>query len=124
MLRFVLTLLLFQQVLAWNAKNKLNLRNIVISSALMTTITKRINNELINETLFMNDITNINSHSQQMSILFDSLLVLLLVTQYKSMMNYDEKLVDVQLYYDTQKSANKFILVALFVFTRNIENAI
>jgi hypothetical protein len=50
--------------------------------------------------------------------------VLLLVTQYKSMMNYDEKLVDVQLYYDTQKSANKFILVALFVFTRNIENAI
>jgi len=124
MLRFVLTLLLFQQVLAWNAKNKLNLRNIVISSALMTTITKRINNELINETLFMNDITNINSHSQQMSILFDSLLVLLLVTQYKSMMNYDEKLVDVQLYYDTQKSANKFILVVLFVFTRNIENAI
>jgi hypothetical protein len=124
MLRFVLTLLLFQQVLAWNAKNKLNLRNIVISSALMTTITKRINNELINETLFMNDITNINSHSQQMSILFDSLLVLLLVTQYKSMMNYDDKLVDVQLYYDTQKSANKFILVALFVFTRNIENAI
>ncbi len=124
MLRFVLTLLLVQQVLAWNAKNKLNLRNIVISSALMTTITKRINNELINETLFMNDITNINSHSQQMSILFDSLLVLLLVTQYKSMMNYDEKLVDVQLYYDTQKSANKFILVVLFVFTRNIENAI
>ena len=124
MLRIVLTLLLFQQVLAWNAKNKLNLRNIVISSALMTTITKRINNELINETLFMNDITNINSHSQQMSILFDSLLVLLLVTQYKSIMNYDEKLVDVQLYSETQKTANKFILVALFVFTRNIENAI
>lgn len=124
MLRIVLTLLLFQQILAWNAKNKLNLRNIVISSALMTTITKRINNELINETLFMNDITNINSHSQQMSILFDSLLVLLLVTQYKSIMNYDEKLVDVQLYSETQKTANKFILVALFVFTRNIENAI
>lgn len=124
MLRIVLTLLLFQQIVAWNAKNKLNLRNIVISSALMTAITKRINNELINETLFMNDITNINSHSQQMSILFDSLLVLLLVTQYKSIMNYDEKLVDVHLYYDTQKSANKFILVALFVFTRNIENAI
>jgi hypothetical protein len=124
MLCIVLTLLLFQQVLAWNIKNYVNLRNIVISSALMTTITKRINNELINETLIMNDITNINSHSQQMSILFDSLLVLLLVTQYKSMMNYDEKLLDVQLYYDTQKSANKFILVSLFVFTRNIENAI
>ena len=124
MLAVVLTLLLFQQIVAWNIKNYVNLRNIVISSAVMTTITKRINNELINETLFMNDITNINSPSQQMSILFDSLLVLLLVTQYKSIMNYDEKLVDVQLYYDTQKSANKFILVALFVFTRNIENAI
>ena len=124
MLRIVLVLLLLHQIVAWNMKNYINLRNIVISSALMTTITKRINNELINETLFMNDITNINSHSQQMSILFDSLLVLLLVTQYKSMMNYDEKLVDVQLYYDTQKTANKFILVVLFVFTRNIENAI
>ena len=124
MLRIVLTLLLFQQIVAWNMKNYINLQNIVISSAIMTTVTKRINSELINETLFMNDITNINSHSQQMSILFDSLLVLFLVTQYKSIMNYDEKLVDVQLYYDTQKSANKFILVALFVFTRNIENAI
>lgn len=124
MLRIVLTLLLFQQIVAWNIKKYINLQNIVISSAVMTTVTKRINSELINETLFMNDITNINSHSQQMSILFDSLLVLFLVTQYKSIMNYDEKLVDVQLYYDTQKSANKFILVALFVFTRNIENAI
>ncbi len=124
MLRIVLTLLLFQQIVAWNIKKYINLQNIVISSAVMTTVTKRINSELINETLFMNDITNINSHSKQMSILFDSLLVLFLVTQYKSIMNYDEKLVDVQLYYDTQKSANKFILVALFVFTRNIENAI
>jgi hypothetical protein len=90
----------------------------------MATITKRINSELINETLFMNDLTNINSHSQQMSVLFDSFLVLLLVTQYKSISNYDEKLLDVELYSETQKSANKIILVALFVFTRNIENAI
>jgi hypothetical protein len=123
MLRIVLSLLLFQQIVAFN-KNNINLRNIVISSAVMTTITKRINSELINESLVMNDITNINSHGQQINIVFDALLVLLLVTQYKSIMNYDEKLVDVQLYYDTQKSANKFILVALFVFTRNIENAI
>lgn len=124
MLRIVLTLLLFQHITGFNFKKNINLRNIVISSALMTTITKRINNELINETLFMNDITNINSHSQQMSVLFDSFLVLLLVTQYKSIVNYDEKLLDVELYSATQKSANKIILVALFVFTRNIENAI
>jgi hypothetical protein len=124
MLRIILTLLLFQQiVVAWN-KKYINLQNIVISSAVMTTITKRISSELINETLFMNDITNIKSHSQQMSILFDSLLVLLLVTQYKSIVNYDEKLLDVELYSKTQKSANKFILVVLFVFTRNVENAI
>jgi len=124
MLRFVLTLLLFQQVLAWNAKNKLNLRNIVISSALMTTITKRINNELINETLFMNDITNINSHTQQINIVLDSLLVLFLVTQYKNTLTYDQKFVNIELYSETQKTANKFILVVLFVFTRNVENAI
>ena len=45
MLRFVLTLLLFQQVLAWNAKNKLNLRNkrilkIKLSQQLMQAIPK------------------------------------------------------------------------------------
>jgi hypothetical protein len=124
MLPIILTLLLFQQILGFNIKNFINLRNIVISSAVMTTITRRINSELINETLFMSDITNINSHSQQMSILFDSSLVLLLVTQYRSIVKYDEKFVDIELYSETQKSANKIILVTLFVFTRNIENAI
>lgn len=124
MLRIVLTLLLFQQIVAWNMKNYINLQNIVISSAIMTTVTKRINSELINETIVMNDITNINRHSQQMSILFDSLLVLFLVTQYKTTLTYDEKFVDIELYSETQKTANKFILVVLFVFTRNIENAI
>ena len=124
MLRIVLTLLLFQQIVAWNMKNYINLQNIVISSALMTTITKRINSELINETIVMNDITNINSHSQQINIVLDSLLVLFLVTQYKNTLTYDEKFVDIELYSETQKTANKFILVVLFVFTRNIENAI
>jgi hypothetical protein len=90
----------------------------------MTTITKRINSELVNETIVMNDITNINSHSQQVSILFDSLLVLFLVTQYKSTLTYDQKFVNIELYSETQKSANKFILVVLFVFTRNVENAV
>jgi len=104
--------------------NYINLRNIVISSAVMTTITKRINSELINETMLMNDITNINSHSQQMSILFDSLLVLLLVTQYKNILTYDQKFVNIELYTETQNAVNKFVIVVLFVFTRNIENAI
>ena len=124
MLRVVLTLLLFQQIVAWNMKNYINLQNIVISSAIMTTVTKRINSELINETIVMNDITNINSHSQQINIVLDSLLVLFLVTQYKNTLTYDEKFVDIELYSETQKTANKIILVVLFVFTRNVENAI
>ena len=124
MLRVILTLLLFQQIVAWNMKNYINLQNIVISSAIMTTLTKRINSELINETIVMNDITNINRHSQQINIVLDSLLVLFLVTQYKNTLTYDEKFVDIELYSETQKTANKFILVVLFVFTRNVENAI
>ena len=124
MLRIVLTILFFYQIVAWNKNNYINLRNIVISSAVMTTITKRINSELINETIVMNDITNINSHTQQINIVLDSLLVLFLVTQYKNTLTYDQKFVNIELYSETQKSANKFILVVLFVFTRNVENAI
>jgi hypothetical protein len=124
MLRIVLTLLLFQQIVAWNMKNYINLQNIIISSAVMTTVTKRINSELINETIVMNDITNINSHTQQINIVLDSLLVLFLVTQYKTTLTYDQKFVNIELYSETQKTANKFILVVLFVFTRNVENAI
>ncbi len=124
MLRIVWVLLLFYQIVAWNKNNYINLRNIVISSAVMTTITKRINSELINETIVMNDITNINSHTQQINIVLDSLLVLFLVTQYKNTLTYDQKFVNIELYSETQKSANKFILVVLFVFTRNVENAI
>lgn len=124
MLFIVLILFFIQQIVAWNMKNYINLQNIVISSAVMTTVTKRINSELINETIVMNDITNINSHSQQINIVLDSLLVLFLVTQYKNTLTYDEKFVNIELYSETQKSANKFILVVLFVFTRNVENAI
>ena len=58
MLRIVLTLLLFQHITGFNFKKNINLRNIVISSALMTTITKRINNELINETISETDSYN------------------------------------------------------------------
>ena len=124
MLRIVWVLLFFYQIVAWNKNNYINLRNIVISSAVMTTITKRINSELINETIVMNDITNINSHTQQINIVLDSLLVLFLVTQYKNTLTYDQKFVNIELYSETQKTANKFILVVLFVFTRNVENAI
>ena len=124
MLRIVWVLLFFYQIVAWNKNNYINLRNIVISSAVMTTITKRINSELINETIVMNDITNINSHTQQINIVLDSLLVLFLVTQYKNTLTYDQKFVNIELYSETQKSANKFILVVLFVFTRNVENAV
>jgi len=119
-----LFLILTQQVRAWNIKNYVNLQNIVVSSAIMTTVTKRINSELINETIVMNDITNINRHSQQINIVLDSLLVLYLVTQYKSALSYDQKFVNIELYSETQQTANKFILVVLFVFTRNVENAI
>jgi hypothetical protein len=90
----------------------------------MTTITKRINSEIINETIVMSDITNIKSHTQQINIILDSLLVLLLVTQYKTAINYDQKFVNIDLYSETQKSTNIFILIVLFVFTRNVENAI
>jgi len=124
MLRIVWVLLFFYQIVAWNKNNYINLRNIVISSAVMTTITKRINSELINETIVMNDITNINSHTPQINIVLDSLLVLFLVTQYKNTLTYDQKFVNIELYSETQKSANKFILVVLFVFTRNVENAV
>ncbi len=125
MLRIVLVLLLFHQIIAFNTKNNyINLQNIVISSAVMTTITKRINSEIINETIVMSDITNIKSHTQQINIILDSLLVLLLVTQYKTAINYDQKFVNIDLYSETQKSTNIFILIVLFVFTRNVENAI
>ena len=121
---FLFLILTQQQVRAWNIKNYVNLQNIVVSSAIMTTVTKRINSELINETIVMNDITNINRHSQQINIVLDSLLVLYLVTQYKSALSYDQKFVNIELYSETQKTANKFILVVLFVFTRNVETAI
>jgi len=125
MLRIVLVLLLFHQIIAFNTKNNyINLQSIVISSAVMTTITKRINSEIINETIVMSDITNIKSHTQQINIILDSLLVLLLVTQYKTAINYDQKFVNIDLYSETQKSTNIFILIVLFVFTRNVENAI
>jgi hypothetical protein len=123
MLRIVLTLLLFQQIDAVNIKNIIKLQNIITSSAVMSAVTKRVNSELINESV-INEVTNIHSKNEYISIVLTPLLIALLFSQYDNIKKFEKKFVDIELYSDTRKKTNLFILIVLYVFTINVENAI
>jgi hypothetical protein len=124
MLRIVLTLLLFQQMDSVNVKNIIKLQNIITSSAIMSAVTKRVNSELINESVIINEVTNVHSKNEYISMILTPLFIALLFSQYDNIKKFEKKFVDIELYSETRKKTNLFILIVLYVFTRNVENAI
>jgi hypothetical protein len=107
-----------------NVKNIIKLQNIITSSAIMSAVTKRVNSELINESVIINEVTNVHSKNEYISMILTPLFIALLFSQYDNIKKFEKKFVDIELYSETRKKTNLFILIVLYVFTRNVENAI
>jgi Na+/H+ antiporter NhaC len=105
------------------------LRNIITSRAFITTLTEKINTEIISDTNVMNEITKIqyNHHIENMfyvaiytGILYGAIVYF---TYYKNTSQI-EKLNSIEIYSKTKNKLNILLIVFIILFTKNIENAI
>lgn len=105
------------------------LQNIITSRAFVTTLTEKINTEIISDTNVVNEITNIqyNHHIENMFYvaIYTGMLygAIVYFTYYKNTSQI-EKLNNIEIYSKTKNRLNILLIIFIILFTKNIENAI
>lgn len=105
------------------------LQNIITSRAFITTLTEKINTEIISDTNVVNEITNIqyNHHIENMFYvaIYTGMLygAIVYFTYYKDTSQI-EKLNNIEIYSKTKNRLNILLIIFIILFTKNIENAI
>jgi hypothetical protein len=97
-----------------------NLQTIISSKAIFPSITTVLNRELITDHTNMIQITK----HPDMSVLYILALGATIYAQYKYVEPIDKRYQIFETYQNTKNTINIFTLTMLFVFFRNIENAI
>jgi hypothetical protein len=95
------------------------LRTIVSSTAILSTISNKINNEIINDN-FILQLSHTHYH-------FESLYLCLILTYLWNYFNYynnNTRLETFEMYSKTKKITNILFIVFMIIFNRDVENAI
>ena len=105
------------------------LQNIITTRAFVTTLTEKINTEIISDTNVVGELTNIqySHHIENMfcvaiytTILYGAILYF---TYYQDKEQI-EKLNNIEMFSSTKKRMNMLLIILILLFTKNIENAI
>jgi len=101
-----------------------NLQNIVFSKAVVSSVTQNINSNIFTENPVLNDISNTKIHVD-----LDISYVLLFISYTYFQNNFafhskNEKLNNIEMFSNTRKKMNSFLLIFSIIFTKNVENAI
>jgi hypothetical protein len=105
------------------------LQNIITTRAFLTTLTEKINTEIISDTNVVGELTNIqySHHIENMfcvaiytTILYGTILYF---TYYQDKEQI-EKLNNIEMFSSTKKRMNMLLIILILLFTKNIENAI
>jgi hypothetical protein len=111
---------------------KPSLRNIITNNAIITTLFKEVNKELLDETTIITDfnyidnpnITDKTINNSLVGISFYSILFILgLIYENNNAPNID-KLQKIEMYKTYTKKTRILLLILILVFNRHIENAI
>ena len=97
-----------------------NLQTIISSKAIFPSITTMLNRELMTDHTTMIQITK----HPDTTLLYALALGATLYAEYKYAVPIDKKYQFFEVYQRTKKTINSSIIIMLFVFFRNIENAI
>ena len=98
------------------------LQSIIASQAVLSSITNKINTEIISENTIVNMFKQLQTHANE-DILYGLVFAGSLYSQYKYN-SYNDKLQDIEVFTITQRRTNTFLLTVLIIFTKNIENAV
>jgi hypothetical protein len=105
------------------------LKNIIATRAFFTTLTEKINTEIISDTNVVGELTNIqySHHIENMfcvaiytTILYGTILYF---TYYQDKEQI-EKLNNIEMFSIMKKRMNMLLIILILLFTKNIENAI
>ena len=102
--------------------NVYNLQNIITSQAIMSTLSYRLNMEVLNENLLINEVTRIKCHPEE--IIYVSILIYILYSNIDYTNYIENKLQNIKMFSNIKQISNSIIFILLMIFTRNIENAI
>jgi hypothetical protein len=106
------------------------LQNIITTRAFVTTLTEKINTEIISDNNLLNEISNAqySHHIENMfyvaiytGILYSAIVYF---TYSKDVSTQIEKLNNIEMFSRTKKRMNMLLIILILLFTKNIENAI
>jgi|LauGreDrversion4_1035100.scaffolds.fasta_scaffold117454_1 predicted transcriptional regulator with HTH domain len=100
-----------------------NVRNIVSSQAVLSTVNSQVNNEVLNFNFATAEMSGFRYHPE-LELLYLGTAVISVYLQYKYFSYIENKWKNVETYSSTQKITNKILLILMIVFTKNVENAI
>ena len=105
------------------------LQNIITTRAFLTTLTEKINTEIISDTNVVGELTNIqySHHIENMfcvaiytTILYGTIVYF---TYYQDKEQI-KKLNNIEMFSNTKKQINMLLIILILLFTKNVENAI
>jgi len=106
------------------------LQNIIATRAFVTTLTEKINTEIISDNNLLNEISNAqySHHIENMfyvaiytGILYSAIVYF---TYSKDVSTQIEKLNNIEMFSIMKKRINMLLIILILLFTKNIENAI
>jgi hypothetical protein len=99
------------------------LQSIIASQAVLSSITNKINTEIISENTIVNMFKQLQTHANE-DILYGIVFAGSLYSQYKYTYYIENKLQNIDVFMNTQRRTNTILLTMLIIFTKNIENAV
>jgi len=100
-----------------------NVRNIVSSQAVLSTVNNQVNNEMLNFNFATAEMSGFRYHPE-LELLYLGTAVVSAYLQYKYFSYIENKWKNVEAFSATQKMTNYILLILMIVFSKNVENAI
>ena len=105
------------------------LQNIIATRAFITTLTEKINTEIISDNNILNEISNAQYSNHIENIFYIAIYTAVLYSAiiyftYSKETTQIEKLNNIEMFSNTKKKVNILLFIIILLFTKNIENAI
>jgi hypothetical protein len=100
-----------------------NVRNIVSSQAVLSTVNSQVSNEVLNFNFATAEMSGFRYHPE-LEVLYFVTAIVSAYLQYKYFSYIENKWKKVDTFSVTQKMTNQILLILMILFTKNVENAI
>jgi hypothetical protein len=113
-------LFLIQQIYSFQLPS---LRNIIASRAVLSSIANRVYSEVVSENLLTSELQRLLINPSH-EVISTGLIVYFIYLYYNNSIVNENKLEKIKMFSKTRKFLNQIIVVLIYVFSRNIQNAI